>query len=220
MGCRARERPGQNCSSDQQVGQGSGIKTMTTTPGHHCVDQQHADRHRTHAPRDRGDGGGQGLHLLETHISTESAPGPAPFVGIGIEPVDSHIHHHGTSFHMLGSHHAGSAGGHHQHIGAAGQGRQIGGVRMGHTHCCVRGLEHQGHRLTHQDAAAHHHRPASGQLHTGIGQQGHHTGRGTAAGPRLSLQQPSEVEGVEAIGIFVGVDRRQQGTLRQPGRQR
>ena len=80
---------------------------------------------------------------------------------------------------------------------------------MGNAHRGMGGLEHQSHRLTHQDAAAHHHRPATGQLHTGIGQQGHHPGRGAAARPRLTLEKPAQVEGVEAIGILFGVDRRE-----------
>ena len=120
---------------------------------------------------------------------------------------------------MLGADHAGPAGGHHQHVGLAGEGGKIRSAGVGHAHGGICGLKHQRHRLAHQDAAAHHDGPLAGKGHAVAGQQGHHTSGGTAARPRLALEQPAQIQSVQAVGILLRVDRQQQRALIEAGRQ-
>ena len=131
--------------------------------------------------------------------------------------MDAHIHHHGPGLDVLGPQHQRFAGRHHQHIGLAGDRSQVLGAGVGHGDRGIGGLEHQGHGLAHQDAAAHHHGPLAGQLHAMAGQQGHHAGGGAAARAGLALEQVAQVEGVQAVGVLGGIDRRQQGPLLEAG---
>ena len=90
---------------------------------------------------------------------------------------------------MLSADHAGPAGGHHQHVGLAGEGSKISGAGVGHAHGGIGCLKHQRHRLAHQDAAAHHDGPLAGKGHAVASQQGHYTSGGAATRPRLTLEQ-------------------------------
>ena len=133
--------------------------------------------------------------------------------------MDAHIDYHSPRAHVFGTDHPGATRRHHQHLRLPGQGRQVPGAGVGHAHGGVGGLQHQGHRLPHQDAATHHHGPSSGQGHLVAGQQGHHPGWGAATGTGFPLQQAPQVEGVEPVGILFGVDRCEQGLGIQSCRQ-
>ena len=91
---------------------------------------------------------------------------------------------------------------------------------MGDRHRGVGRLQHQGHGLAHQDAAADHHGPFPGGVNAVGAEQRHHPSRRAAAWPRLTFQQPPHVEGVEPIGILLRVDRLKQRPLIQSSRQR
>ena len=81
---------------------------------------------------------------------------------------------------------------------------------MGHGDGGIGLLQHQGHRLAHQHTAADHHGPGTTQGHLGLGQQGHHAGGGAAAGAGITAHQAAEVEGMETVGVLVGIEGQQQ----------
>ena len=82
--------------------------------------------------------------------------------------MNPHIHHHNPGADMFCTDEARTARCHHQHLGLTGQGRQIPCAGMCHAHRCLAGLQHQGHRLAHQDAAPHDNGPLSLQIHIGF----------------------------------------------------
>ena len=116
---------------------------------------------------------------------------------------------------MLSANHPGLAGRHHQNLGLTGVGRQISGARMHHRDRGVGGLQHQRHRLSHQDAAANHNGPLPGGINAIATQQRHHTSWRAAARTGLPPQQATQVERVQAIGIFGWIELQQQGPIIQ-----
>ncbi len=75
--------------------------------------------------------------------------------------MDADIHYRGPGSDVLSTHQQRLSGGHHQHLGLARECGQISAAGMGHGHRGIGSLEHQGHRLAHQDAAADHNSPGA-----------------------------------------------------------
>ena len=134
--------------------------------------------------------------------------------------MDAHIHHRSSRPHVLGPDELRTACCHHEDVGFAGVGRQIGRAGVGDGDGGVGGLKHQGHRLPHENAAADHHGALARRIDAIAAQHRHHPGGGAAARARLPLEQPSEIEGVQTIGILFRINGHQQRPLIEASRKR
>ena len=143
-----------------------------------------------------GDGGAARSHALEVHVADQAAA----------HEVRADVHHHGPFAHVLCPHQAGAADAHHQDVGPLRLGCQVGSTRMALDHRGVACEEECRDRLPHDVAAAHDHRPLSGDGHLVVVQDGHHRGGGGRNQACAPQQQLAQVRVADALHVLGGRD--------------
>ena len=107
---------------------------------------------------------------------------------------------------MIGTDHFRATSSHHKNLSLTRDRFQILRARVGHRDGGVRRLKHEGHRLTHQDAAAHHDGTLAGGINPLITKHHHHACRRAASWTLFTLQQAPKIQGVQSISIFIWID--------------
>src|SRR5690606_490835 len=166
--------------------------------GLQSVRQEHGDGHRTHAARDRRDGGRALLGRVELHVAHEFAVG---------EAVDADVDDVGALLDPGALDQTGPAHRGHHDVGLSHLGLEVRRARVADRHGGVGAEEKEGHRLAHDVGAPDDHGLLPARVAAGFLEQPHHAeGRARANAVRAAGEELAGVDEVEAVHVLLRCD--------------